>query len=88
MGMVKRAWLFEMTKDELIAKQQLEIEHLKLRLKWAREDKSEIAKILTCIGGGLNDNLLRYDRTQKAELYEILILAQNEDHEEIIESKD
>ena len=47
---------------ELIGKQQLEIEHLKIRLRWANEDKQKITSVLVCIGGPLNDNKLGYNR--------------------------
>lgn len=65
-----------MTKDELIAKQQLEIEELKNRLEWANDDKGRIRNILTCIGGPLNDNLLGYSAEQRKPLHEILNLAE------------
>ena len=70
-----------MNKDELISKQQLEIENLKLRLKWARKDKGDIVNRLVCIGGGLNDNILGYNHKQIADLNEILKLAENGDYE-------
>ena len=67
-----------MTKDELIAQQQLEIEHLKLRLYWALEDKRLIAMILLRDG-----RFLRYTVEQRRTLYEILDLAETGDHEDI-----
>ena len=72
-----------MTREELIAKQQLDIEHLKIRLGWAREDKREIVMILVCCGGPLNDNYLQYTKDQRAPLHEILRLAEAGDHEDL-----
>lgn len=68
-----------MTTKELIAKQQLEIENLKIRLEWARED---MRMILVCCGGPLNDNYLQYTKDQRAPLHEILRLAEAGDHED------
>lgn len=72
-----------MTKDELICKQQLEIEHLKIRLGWANEDKQKIASALVCIGGPLNDNKLGYSVPQRNYLQQILELAEVCDREEL-----
>lgn len=70
-----------MNKEQLIAKQQLEIENLRLRLKWASKDKLDIVMRLTCIGGALNDNFLQYNREQLSSLQTILEIAENTDHE-------
>jgi hypothetical protein len=51
-------------RDKLIAKQQLEIEHLKLRLKFAEEGRKKVHNILFCIGGPLNDNIKGYSKDQ------------------------
>ena len=72
-----------MTREELISKQQLEIEHLKIRLEWAREDMREIVMILVCRGGPINDNFLQYTHDQRAPLHEILLLAEAGDHEDL-----
>lgn len=72
-----------MTKDELISKQQLEIEALKKRLKLATQDKDEIISILVCVGGLLNDNFLQYSIEQRKPLHRILELAENKDHQEM-----
>jgi hypothetical protein len=61
---------------ELIGKQQLEIEHLKIRLRWANEDKQKITSALICIGGPLNDNKLGYSVPQRNYLLQILELAE------------
>ena len=65
-----------MTKNDLIAKQQLEIEHLKIRLARANEDKQKITSALICIGGPLNDNKLGYSVPQRNYLQQILDLAE------------
>lgn len=67
-----------MTLEQLVAKQQLEIERLQLAVAQHKQDKSDIANILVCIGGGLNDNLLGYTHEQKLQLNRILMLAENE----------
>jgi len=73
-----------MTKDQLITKQQLEIEVLKKRLGWARSDKSDIVKALVCIGGPLNDNVLGFSIKQRNYLHaQILEPAEATDHEYI-----
>jgi len=68
---------------ELIGKQQLEIEHLKIRLRWANEDKQKITSALICIGGPLNDNKLGYNLAQRSYLQQILDLAEVCDREEL-----
>ena len=68
---------------ELIGKQQLEIEHLKIRLRWANEDKQKITSVLICIGGPLNDNKLGYNLAQRSYLQQILDLAEVCDREEL-----
>jgi len=65
-------------KDSLIVEQQLEIRNLKQRLDLALKDKAQIASILTCIGGALNDNIFGYTPQQKAELHKIKNLAEAE----------
>lgn len=53
-----------MTKDELITKQQLEIESYKQIIADHIETFNSIYKQLTCIGGPLNDNVLGYTKQQ------------------------
>jgi len=53
-----------MTKDELIANQQIEIEELKQKSISFVKAKEKIHSILYCIGGPLNDNKLLYSREQ------------------------
>lgn len=63
-------------KDKLIKLQQIEIEGLKCELELARKNLREINLILCCVGGGLNDNLLGYNKAQKIELAKINYLTQ------------
>ena len=72
-----------MTKDELIGKQQLEIENLKIRLAWANEDKQKIKSALICIGGPLNGNKLDYSVQQRNYLQRILEFSEVCDREEL-----
>ena len=53
-----------MTKDELITKQQLEIEHFKNELVEKIEMIRQVGSILYCIGGPLNDNKGGFTREQ------------------------
>ena len=53
-----------MTKDELITKQQLEIEHFKNELVEKIEMIRQVGSILYCIGGPLNDNKDGFKREQ------------------------
>ena len=60
-----------MTKDELIAKQQMEIENLKLHLSRFKDARDRIIKYMVCIGGPLNDNKLMYTNEQKQIFFRI-----------------
>lgn len=60
-----------MTNEELITKQQTEIEELKERNQSMNEALREISGKLTNIGGPLNDNRLEFNREQRALLWEI-----------------
>lgn len=60
-----------MTKDELIAKQQMEIEMLKQLNTNFLESDNAIYKILHCIGGPLNDNKLGYTKEQLDPFFRI-----------------
>ena len=55
-----------MTHEELIAKQQLEIENLKQEKQAWIDAETEIYGILFSIGGPLNDNRLGYIKEQLA----------------------
>lgn len=60
-----------MTKDELITKQQLEIEGLKEEVERYRTAYKKVGSIIYCIGGPLNDNYLQYSRKQMQPFFEI-----------------
>ena len=53
-----------MTEYELISKQQLEIEDLKLKLTVASKDKDKLRIILFGIGAPLNDNSREFNKNQ------------------------
>ena len=53
-----------MTKDELIANQQIEIEEQRELLSEYKLGYSNIYGIIFCIGGPLNDNKLMYSHKQ------------------------
>lgn len=53
-----------MTKDELIAKQQLEIESQKSIIESNRELANDIKMMFVAIGQPLNDNVLMFNRDQ------------------------
>ena len=65
-----------MTKDELIAKQQLQIEEYKQML----EENSEIIKSLTGkfynIGEPLNDNVLQFNKDQQKWCFGVVTLVE------------
>lgn len=65
-----------MTKDELIAKQQLQIEEYKQML----EENSEIKKSLTGkfynIGEPLNDNVLQFNKDQQKWCFGVVALVE------------
>jgi hypothetical protein len=65
-----------MTKDELIAKQQLQIEEYKQML----EENSEIIKSLTGkfynIGAPLNDNVLQFNKDQQKWCFGVVALVE------------
>jgi hypothetical protein len=60
-----------MEKDELIAKQQLEIENLKQRVSILNDALRNINLMMTCIGGPLNDNRKGYTRRQLRDFFNI-----------------
>ena len=53
-----------MTKDELIIKQQLQIESLKQREIEFTKSANDITMSIVCIGAPLNDNILGYTHKQ------------------------
>ena len=60
-----------MTKDELIAKQQLEIEELNIICTAQKRALEQINNNLICIGGPLNDNVDLYTPQQKKRFFRI-----------------
>jgi len=60
-----------MTPVELIAKQQIEIEELKIEVAEYVESHKNIHMIIYCIGGPLNDNKLMYSHKQMSPFFEI-----------------
>lgn len=64
-----------MTKDQLITKQQLQIEEYKSLL----EENSEIIQLLKnqfyCIGAPLNDNILQFNKAQQKWCREVVGLV-------------
>lgn len=57
-----------MNKDELIGKQQLEIEELKDKVDEFAARLDKIHSALYCIGGPLNDNILNFNNEQRIYL--------------------
>ncbi len=53
-----------MTKDELIAKQQLEIEETNAKAKANMATLKKLKNSFYCIGAPLNDNALKMDKEQ------------------------
>jgi len=60
-----------MTKDELITKQQLEIEGLNEEVRNHSLACDEVFNIIYCIGGPLNDNKLGYTKVQMLDFFKI-----------------
>lgn len=60
-----------MTEAQLITKQQLEIETLKIKLREHLEAFEDINMLLCGIGGPLNDNVLNYTKEQRQILFSI-----------------
>jgi len=61
-----------MTKDELIAKQQIEIEELRQKISEHKKIFKNIRGIIYGIGGPLNDNKLGYTRPQMKIFWDIM----------------
>jgi len=66
----------EMTKDELIAKQQLQIEEYKEILKLNKELKRKIEGKFFNIGQPLNDNVLQMNKDQKKWCFGVVELVE------------
>lgn len=64
-----------MTKEELITKQQLEIEELKSKITEHKTDMQAIYNTLFCVGGLLNDRSYGMDKEQLTMLHSIGDLA-------------
>lgn len=63
-----------MTKDELIAKQQIEIEQYKLISENNAKIKKELHGEFYAIGKPLNDNKLNFNASQRKWCYEVIEL--------------
>lgn len=66
-----------MTKDELITKQQLQIEKYKEMLKVNKELKSQIIGKFYSIGQPLNDNVLQMNEDQMKWCFEVVHLVEH-----------
>lgn len=64
-----------MTQDELVAKQSLEIANLKEMLTDRQKRLRDIDRMLHCIGGPLNDNVLEYTSKQLGPFRRVAELA-------------
>ena len=64
-----------MTKDELIAKQQLEIEDYKAQLIENTKIGREIKGKFYNIGAPLNDNILQFNKEQKKWCFQVVELV-------------
>lgn len=60
-----------MTESELIAKQALQIANLEERLNECDSRLDSIHRMLVCIGGPLNDNVLQFNGPQLKLLHRI-----------------
>lgn len=65
-----------MSKDELIAKQQLEIEEYKMLAEQNKKLVSEISGSFTAIGRPLNDNVLQFNSRQLKWCFDVHELIQ------------
>lgn len=65
-----------MTKDELVTKQQLQIEDLEKELEYTNGILEQAARMFICIGAPLNDNILEFNNQQLTwanEVHNIII---------------
>lgn len=65
-----------MTKDELITKQQLEIEHYKAQTEANRALRSKIVGQFVNIGQPLNDNVLQFNTKQQRWAGTVLMMVE------------
>jgi len=65
-----------MTKDELIAKQQLEIEEYKKMLQENTELKRDLEMMFYAIGQPLNDNVLQFNKEQQKWCFRVVALVE------------
>jgi hypothetical protein len=65
-----------MTKDELITKQQLQIEEYKELMKDNKELRSQIIGKFYNIGQPLNDNVLQMNKKQMGWCFKVVELAE------------
>ena len=68
-----------MTKDELITKQQLEIEHYKTQADANAKIKSGIIGKCYNMGQPLNDNILQFNTKQQKWVWDVVKLAEDLD---------
>ncbi len=68
-----------MSKDELIAKQQLEIEKYKIQEKRNKELKRSLHYKFYAIGAPLNDNILQFNKEQHKWCFEVIGLIEEID---------
>lgn len=66
-----------MTKDELIVKQQLELEKYKEMLEENKKLKSKIVRKFYACGQPLNDNVLQMNKAQMKWCFEVVGLAED-----------
>jgi len=65
-----------MTKDELIAKQQLEIEEYKQMLQDNTDLKRDLEMMFYAIGQPLNDNVLQFNKEQQKWCFRVVALVE------------
>ncbi len=65
-----------MTKDELIVKQQLEIEEYKQMLEENSQLKYDLEMSFYAIGQPLNDNVLQFNKDQKKWCFQVVSLIE------------
>ena len=66
-----------MTKDELIVKQQLELEKYKKMLEDNKKLKSKIVRKFYACGQPLNDNVLQMNKEQMKWCFEVVGLVED-----------
>lgn len=65
-----------MTKDELISKQQLEIEEYKIQSESKAQLKKQLIARFVSIGQPLNDNVLQFNKEQQKWCLRVLELIE------------